>query len=470
MTETLLRANAGPRMDRLPLSPWHYRLVALIASGMFIDAFEIYSGGAVLASMLSTGWSTLTLNATFVSVTMFGLVCGAWLAGVLGDRFGRRFCYQANLALFGVSSVLAAFAPNMEVLIGLRFLMGIGLGAEIVVGYGTLTEFLPKASRGRVMTLVGTLVNTSFFLSYAIAYLVIPVWGWRAMFLLPGLAALGIWLARKSLPESPRWLESKGRTAEAVALLDRIKAEITASGRTIPSFVPAEANTTPVSVRVLFSPGVLRNTMIGMLVNVAVNFTLYGFLQWLPSVFVRDGMALGTALQIAMVLGLGKSVGGLLGMGLADRLGRKGCTVIFSVAAAALGTAMIYTHGAAFLVTVFLLSVCLGLTNSIAFSLYVPELFETRFRLRGSGLCNSGGRLSSAGLQYAIPPIVALAGLSGLTFALSSVLLLQAVVVGVFGIETRRKALDNPEVSAHTPDAALPGANAPAITRMARQG
>ncbi|MGI4795000.1 MAG: MFS transporter [Janthinobacterium lividum] len=234
MTEMHFGANAGPRMDRLPLSPWHYRLIALIAAGMFIDAFEIYSGGAVLASMLGSGWSTLTMNATFVSVTMVGLVCGAWLAGVLGDRFGRRFCYQANLALFGISSLLAAFAPNMEVLIGLRFLMGVGLGAEIVVGYGTLTEFLPKASRGRVMTLIGTLVNTSFFLSYLVAYIVIPVWGWRAMFLLTGVVALGIWLARKSLPESPRWLESKGRTAEAGALLDRIEAEITASGRTIP--------------------------------------------------------------------------------------------------------------------------------------------------------------------------------------------------------------------------------------------
>ena len=466
MTEMHFGANAGPRMDRLPLSPWHYRLIALIAAGMFVDAFEIYSGGAVLASMLGSGWSTLTMNATFVSVTMIGLVCGAWLAGVLGDRFGRRFCYQANLALFGISSRLAAFAPNMEVLIGLRFLMGVGLGAEIVVGYGTLTEFLPKASRGRVMTLIGTLVNTSFFLSYLVAYVVIPVWGWRAMFLLPGVVALGIWLARKSLPESPRWLESKGRTAEAGALLDRIEAEIIASGRTIPPFVPAETNSAPVSAKVLFSRGVLRNTLIGMLVNITVNFTLYGFLQWLPSVFVKDGMALGTALQIAMVLGLGKSVGGLLGTALADPLGRKGCTTIFSLAGAVLGVAMIYTHGVTFVITAFMLSVCLGLTNAIAFSLYVPELFETRFRLRGSGLCNAVGRLSSAGMQYAIPPIVAFAGLGGIAYALSGTLVLQAVVVGVFGIETRRKALDNPEVSAKPAETLTPVAE----SRLVRQG
>ncbi|MGI4795001.1 MAG: hypothetical protein ACRYG8_13185 [Janthinobacterium lividum] len=192
------------------------------------------------------------------------------------------------------------------------------------------------------------------------------------------------------------------------------------------------------SAKVLFSRGVLRNTLFGMLVNVTVNFTLYGFLQWLPSVFVKEGMALGTALQIAMVLGLGKSVGGLLGTVLADPLGRKGCTTIFSVAGAVLGVAMIYTHGATFLITAFLLSVCLGLTNAIAFSLYVPELFETRFRLRGSGLCNAVGRLSSAGMQYAIPPIVAFAGLGGIAYALSGTLVLQAVVVA--SSESRRGA------------------------------
>ena len=456
MNDMLARANAGPRMDRLPLSPWHHRLIALITSGMFIDAFEIYSGGAVLASMLQSGWSTLTLNATFVFVTMIGLVCGAWLAGVLGDRFGRRFCYQVNLALFGFGSILAAFAPNMPVLIGIRFLVGLGLGAEIVVGYGTLTEFLPKANRGRVMALIGTLVNTSFFLSYAVAYFVIPAWSWRAMFLLPGLAALLIWLARKSMPESPRWLESKGRASEAAALLDRIEADITASGRTIPPFVPAESNSTPVSARVLFSPGVRRNTWIGILLNVVVNFTNYGFLQWLPSVFVKEGMALGNALQIAMVLGLGKSVGGLFGMALADRLGRKGCTVVFSVLGAVLGVALVYTQGALFLVTSFLLAVALGLTAAIAFSLYVPELFETRFRLRGSGLCNAVGRLSSAGMQYAIPPIVAFAGLAGITYSLAGTLMVQAVIVGLFGIETRRKELDNPEVSERAPEPQAP--------------
>ena len=450
MGETTRSANAGPRMDRLPISAWHYKLVTLITAGLFIDAFELYSGGGVLAALVQSGWSTVAVNASFASVTLAGLVGGAWLAGILGDRFGRRFCYQANLALFGFASVAGAFAPNIDVLIVCRFFMGLGLGAEIVVGYGTLAEFLPKASRGKVMTAIAMIVNFSFFLSLVTAYFVIPAFGWRAMFLIPGLAAIGIWFARKSMPESPRWLESKGRVAEANDLLARIEQQVSA-GRPLPAFVPVEAHVTPVPIQVLFSPGVRRNTLVGILINITVNFSLYGFLQWLPTVFVKQGMTLGSALQISMVLALGKTAGALGGTLLTDRIGRKNCIVGFSSIGAVVGAAMVYTHGMTFIAMAFVLAVCLGLANTIAFTVYVPELFETRFRLRGAGLCGAIGRLSSSGVQYIIPPILAVGGLSGITFTLSGTLLLQAAIVGIFGIETRRKALDNPEVSAADP-------------------
>lgn len=450
MSETTRSSNAGPRMDRLPMSSWHYKLIALITAGLFVDAFELYSGGSVLAALVQSGWSTVAVNASFASVTLAGLVGGAWLAGILGDRFGRRFCYQANLALFGFASIAGAFAPNIDVLIICRFFMGLGLGAEIVVGYGTLVEFLPKANRGKAMTAIAMIVNFSFFISLVTAYFVIPAFGWRAMFLIPGLAAIGIWFARKSMPESPRWLESKGRVAEASELLARIEQQV-AGGRQLPAFVSVEAHVTPVPIKVLFSPGVRRNTLVGILINITVNFSLYGFLQWLPTVFVNQGMTLGSALQISMVLALGKTLGALGGTLLTDRIGRKGCIVGFSSIGAIVGAAMVYTQGITFITTAFVLAVCLGLANTMAFTVYVPELFETRFRLRGAGLCGAIGRLSSAGVQYVIPPILALGGLSGITFTLSGTLLMQAAIVGIFGIETRLKALDNPEVSPAEP-------------------
>ena len=110
------------------------------------------SRAACPAAMLKSGFSTLQLNALFVSSGFFGMVIGAGLSGYLGDRFGRRSSYQFNLALFGVMSFAAAFAPNIHWLIGARFVMGIGLGAELVVAAGTLVR-IHSARVSRTMDL-----------------------------------------------------------------------------------------------------------------------------------------------------------------------------------------------------------------------------------------------------------------------------------------------------------------------------
>ena len=110
--------NAGGRLDRLPVGPFHYRVMWLIGIGMFFDGFDIYVAGTVLASTLKSGFSTIGQNAIFVSVTFIGMMIGSFLTGFLGDRYGRRFTYQANLLIFGFASLAAAFAPSMTVLIG----------------------------------------------------------------------------------------------------------------------------------------------------------------------------------------------------------------------------------------------------------------------------------------------------------------------------------------------------------------
>jgi MFS transporter, putative metabolite:H+ symporter len=135
--------NAGARLDRLPLSSFHRRIFFLIGAGMFFDGYDLYVGTHVLGSTVQSGFSSLNQNAQFVSATFFGMTLGSLITGFLGDRYGRRFTYQFNLMIFGLASFVAAFAPNMDILNLLRFVMGLGLGAEIVVGYSTLTEFVP---------------------------------------------------------------------------------------------------------------------------------------------------------------------------------------------------------------------------------------------------------------------------------------------------------------------------------------
>src|SRR5215831_2479620 len=182
--------NSGARLDRLPISPFHYRVFWLIAAGMFFDGYDLYVGTNVLGATVQSGFSTLAQNAQFVSMTFFGLTLGSFIAGFLGDHFGRRFTYQFNLAIFGLASLAAAFAPDMTTLNWLRLVMGLGLGAEIVVGYSTLTEFVPPSSRGRWLAFMAFLVVAGFPATSLIAYLIVPTWGWRPLFVIAGVGAL----------------------------------------------------------------------------------------------------------------------------------------------------------------------------------------------------------------------------------------------------------------------------------------
>ena len=217
--------NAGARLDRLPISSFHKRIFWLVGAGMFFDGYDLYVGTNVLPSLLQTGFSTPPLVADFISKTFIGMTIGALVTGFLGDKYGRRFTYQVNLLIFGLASLAAAAAQDMTQLNWARFVMGLGLGAEIVVGYSTLTEFVPPKSRGRWLAFMAFLVVCGLPATALIAYFVIPNFGWRPMFIVAGVGALIVWYLRKNLPESPRWLESKGRTAEAEALMAEIEKE-----------------------------------------------------------------------------------------------------------------------------------------------------------------------------------------------------------------------------------------------------
>ena len=154
------------------------------------------------------------------------MLIGAGFAGYLGDRMGRRYSYQFNLALFGVASLAACFATNITVLTVLRFIMGIGMGAELVVAAGTLCEFVPPAYRGRWISMLGIVTNAGLLLASTIGFIVIPNLGWRYMFAIVGVGALIVWVLRKKMPESPRWLEAVGRLDEAEATLRAFEEEV----------------------------------------------------------------------------------------------------------------------------------------------------------------------------------------------------------------------------------------------------
>ncbi|WP_144150224.1 MFS transporter [Paraburkholderia sp. BCC1885] len=464
-------ASVGARLDGLPLSGFHWRMLGLIAAGMYFDSFDIYIAGAVLAAMIHSGESTLSLNAAFVSVTFIGMMTGAWLSGVLGDRFGRRFCYQFNLGIYGFASIAAAFAPSMPWLIVFRLIMGIGMGAEIVVGYGTLSEFIPAVWRGRFGTILNLIINTSLFLSTFLGWLIVPQYGWRWMFAIAGCGALVVWFLRKSMPESPRWLESRGRGDEAAGIVSRIEAACGVDAATVNANEAAprrlEASEQDHGrLSELFSRQLLSRTITGITVLVALFTVNYAFVSWIPTFLVKQGHSVSSSLGLTAVMFAGGPVGSLIAFVLAERIGRKWGIVLFSLICAAFGVAYPFAQSAVAITALgFAITCCIYVLSSFSVATYVPELFPTRLRLRGAGLSNTVGRAVSIAIPYAVAASFMKFGIAGVLTLIVGTLLAQALIVGVIGPETKRRSLEaiEQETGSATPQEAMKGGTAEAL-------
>jgi MFS transporter, putative metabolite:H+ symporter len=433
--------NAGARLDRLPAGSFHRRVMLLIGVGMFIDACDIYLAPGVMGALVKAGWSDLTTNAWFMSATFGGMLIGTLSGGFIGDRFGRRFSYQANLLVFGLASLAAAFAPNMGVLIALRFVMGIGLGAEIVVGYSSLAEFMPRAVRGRYVATLATLTNLAVVVVGFGGLWIIPTIGWRYMFAIIGFAAAGVWLMRKNMPESPRWLESRGRLAEAEAAMQAIENEVS-GGQLLP---PIGVTPTAPSGRLrdLFGPRLWRATLLGAVISAVGSLSLYGFLSWVPTFLLKEGIPLATSLLFSAVMGLGAPLGALLGAMVADRFGRPRIICAFTLIEAAFGAAYPFVgNGVELMLVGFGLTLCAYALVAIAFGLYTPELFPTELRLRGAAVVGSIGRLAGASVGFAIAAIFTAFGIVGVATFLVCALLVQALAVMTIGPETSDRSLE----------------------------
>jgi MFS transporter, putative metabolite:H+ symporter len=432
--------SIGARLDRLPVTKLHRKVFNLIAVGMFFEGFDIYIAASVLGATYKTGFSTLAQNGLFISMTFVGMTLGALLTGFLGDRYGRQFTYQLNLIVFGVASLASAIAPNMTTLIVLRFLMGLGLGAEVVVGYSMMAEFFPARIRGRWSGMMCTLVTAGLPVSAFLAWLLVPVFGWRVMFLLGAVGSIVAWFLRRELPESPRWLVVMGRDAEADALVATFERE--AGFASTSNLPPAPEAIVPHAAGDLFQRPFLASLIVGCVSLMVANALIQGFVVWLPTFFVGQGESIARSTGFAMLMALGGPIGSALGALAADYLGRKLTIVAVSGLATVLSVAFVFSGTSPVMPIIgFLLTIPIYLLVAVLFAVYIPELFPTALRLRGVGICNAVGRSASIIVPLLTGPLFASLGIAGVLAATSSALLVMCVVVVAFGTETRAQRL-----------------------------
>lgn len=447
--------HAGARLDRLPTSRFHWAVYWMVAFGLLVG-WSNAIGGLVLAVLTEIGWADNGSAAVFSSLTTAGMFAGALLGGVLGDRMGRRNGFLAFVLLHIITMVVAACAPTMTFLIVVRVLMGVALGGLLTVLFASWTEYVPSRDRGSWSSRASFVGNWSYPICSLIASwlvgVVAPEMSWRIQFLIPAAtSAIVLAVVWRAFPESPRWLESKGRYGEANEILDRIERSIE-SRRGIALAPVADAQTdadradgrVELPYRALFKGELLKRVIVGSFVLIAMNVIQYTLINWLPKMLLSQGINLKDSVVLNTMSMFGAPLGIFIAIFVIDRLPRRVLGIGLLLVMAVLGYVYsLQTSMTALSVVGFFLIIFVYMYVCFASAVYVPEIWPTAAKLRGSGLANSVGRVSGILSPYAVAALLSASGVTAVFVLLGATAVVTAAVIAVLGVESRGVSIES---------------------------
>ena len=431
-------------LDDAKISSLHRKVIGLIAAGYFFDVIDFTVLGSLIPFILKSGFATPTQAAAIGSATILGLFIGTAGQGEFSDRFGRRFIYQFNLLLFGVFTILGAFAPSVTLLIVCRFIAGLGLGAEQPLCFAYAGEYAPKRIRGRILAIIHFIggacvwpIGTALVLILG-STLPDPGQVWRGVWLIAGIGALIVWVLRFALPESPRYLATHGRGKDAIDVLGKLGIP----GPTQPLSTDAASNTKSDPFAVVFRqfPG---RVIAGMICFTAFFGIALGLSAWLPNIIASmKGFTINKSLTYTLGMNFAVPCASLFMMYALDKFGRK-ITSVFAFIGAGIMAIVFSKAGtdmqllAAGFVMIFFVQVA---GNSM--QIFASEVFPTNARASGFGWAAGIGRLATAFILPAILWVQNGFGLTTVFVCLAILLLIAAVSVTQMGPEARQKSLD----------------------------
>ncbi len=439
------------RLDATPLNRFHWRLLIVSGLGWMFDAMDVLLIAFVVAPIRGEFGLDPTRTGLIASAGFVGMFIGAAVSGRLADRYGRRNVFQATLLVFSLGSLLSAAAPSFETLLLARIIGGLGLGGELPVASTLVSEFAPRAQRGRFIvllesfwaygTILAGLIGVFVISGFQIGGFVVPGFGWRGAFLVGALPALYVAFLRRELPESPRFLAEHGRATEADAVVRRVERE--GGGALITVSRPAAPERSR-NTRIgdLFSPRYVRRTTMLWILWFGITLTYYGMFTFLPTLLAARGLSEVRSNEFFFLSTLAQVPGYFSAAWLVERIGRRPTLVAYLVgsAAAALAFGNSGTGTDAFVYAALLSFFNLGAWGVVY--TYTPELYPTAVRATGAGTAAAVGRIGGTIGPFITPTLAASAG-QGATFALFMALLLAtAVAVATLGEETRSRSLE----------------------------
>lgn len=445
--------NTLKRLERLPFGRVHWRLLLMGGLGYTCDAVD----GAVIAFLLPsvTALWALTDQQTGLlgSSNMIGYLFGAFLAGTLADQIGRRTVMMYALAIYSAATLVAAFAPNWQFFFCWRIIAGFGLGAESAIIAPFLSELVQKRYRGRFVGSLTGFFSFGFVFAALLGYFVVPASadGWRIVQIITALPIVMLLWWRRALPESPRWLMQRGRSAEAEAVVARMETEVMRRGNAdlapldsieMPAVSSSQGGTYGQNLAALWSPRVRRTSLMLWLLWLSITFSYYGFFTWIPTLLIKQGMTVTKSFGYSIVIYLAQIPGYYSAAFASEKLDRKWTIVLYLLLGG--GSAWLMSQarsdpaimGAGFLLSFFMNGTYAGIYA------YTPELYPTAFRGTGMGVASAFGRIGGLSAPIIIGLTFARIGFGGVFTITTAVLLLGALAVALLGINTAGKSLE----------------------------
>jgi putative MFS transporter len=395
------------RLDALPFTREHRKVLVGSGLGWALDAMDVGLISFVLAQ-LAVQWNATSLELSLIASSGFvGMAIGAALGGLLADRLGRRYVFAVTLLVYGLATGASALAGTVAVLIALRFVVGLGLGAELPVASTLVSEFAPPRIRGRIIVILESFWAVGWTAAAVIGYLVVPLSadGWRWALVIGAAPALYSVVVRLGLPESVRVLEARGRFAEAESTVRRFES---AAGQ-VPVDEPdvlsgRDAAPAPKArVRELLSPKLRARTAALWLVWFCVNFSYYGAFIWLPTILVASGFSLIRSFEYTLIITLAQLPGYAVSAWLIEKWGRRRTLATFLVGSAASAVLFGLAGDVSQVIAAGMLLSFFNLGAWGALYAVTPELYPTRMRGTGAGWAAGVGRVASILAPLAVP-------------------------------------------------------------------
>lgn len=434
-------ATRNERLDELPVTHQHRRMLGIAGIGWALDAMDIGLISFVMAALTIHWHLSPTEISLLGSIGFLGMALGATLGGLLADRFGRRNIFALSMLIYGIATGASALATSLIILLIFRFIVGIGLGAELPVASTYISEFSPRNVRGRMVVLLEAFWALGWILAAIIGTTIVTSseQGWRWALALGTIPALYSMVIRRGLPESVRFLELRGRHNEAETIVRKFEQS---AAKLIPKTQPPAKTPehTDIASQSIWSQPLRTRTAALWTIWFCINLSYYGAFIWIPSILVAQGFDLIRSFQFTLIITFSQLPGYACAAYFIERWGRRATLTTFligsALAAACYGMATTP-------ITIIAAGCLLSFFNLGAWgALYAigPELYPTALRGSGTGAAAGFGRIASIIAPLIVPPLLVFGG-SPLLFALFGVSFLIAAFASWLLPEHKQQAL-----------------------------